>query len=501
MIKRIALVLFSMMISQEYVSITFQVDMRNEVISEEGIHIMGSDDSFMAFGLNPETQESFPAWDPSAVRLFDNNNDNIFDITLSLLSGTSYLYKFINGNSFGEDEENNRSYLTGDLDEVLDFVCFNSEVPCDSFEGIELSSITFSTDLNNAIANNGFTLGDLLIIRWGYGGTQLTERTDTLSAQGFGTSYSVTIDEPLVNIESGLYYQYYKIIDNIQYREVYFNFDFNNGDQNMAERRLYHFTGDSLSLINSNVIINDNVNSNVDSRRRPLFMNTEEIGQDITVTWEVDLRPAYYQVYAGSVLEDIQGVLDVSNYNQVYNLGVWINGPATFLANGEDWTSWGLTLANTESKKMWDDGTHGDEIEGDYIYSIQLDYDSEATFGQEFKLGIGGGDNESGYGLNHIENINIDNPIIRSYWGSINPLFYNAWNYDLNEPTIEACSGILGDSNSDNEIDVLDIVIIVGYIIEADNLVGDSFCNSDFNGDLSVDILDIVLILESILDN
>ena len=86
MIKRIALVLFSIMLSQEYVSVTFQVDMSNEIISEEGVHIMGSDDSFMAFGLNPETQEPFPAWDPSIIELSDEDNDNIFDITLSLLS-------------------------------------------------------------------------------------------------------------------------------------------------------------------------------------------------------------------------------------------------------------------------------------------------------------------------------------------------------------------------------------------------------------------------------
>jgi len=37
---------------------------------------------------------------------------------------------------------------------------------------------------------------------------------------------------------------------------------------------------------------------------------------------------------------------------------------------------------------------------------------------------VRGGDNESGYGLNHIENIDVANPTVASYWGSINPLFY-----------------------------------------------------------------------------
>ena len=67
------------------------------------------------------------------------------------------------------------------------------------------------------------------------------------------------------------------------------------------------------------------------------------------------MRPAFFQVYSGSTLYDIQGVVNITNPNQVYELGVWMNGPATFSANGEDWTSWGVTLASTDSKKMWDD--------------------------------------------------------------------------------------------------------------------------------------------------
>ncbi len=494
---KFALILFSFIFSQEYVSITFQVDMTNETISDDGVHIMGSDETFLEFGLNPDSLNPLPAWSPDSIELSDEDNDNIFQVTLLLLQNSTYLYKFVNGNAFGQDESSNRTYSTGISDNIIEPVCYDSPEPCDSFDGVVLSSLTFSTNVNNAIANNGFVLGDLLIVRWGYGGTQLIERTDTLYAQGFGTGYSVTVNTPEVNLDSGLYYQYYKIVDNIQYREVYFNFDFSGEDQNMAERRFYSF--DEIDS-ESNVVISDNVNSNVDPRRRPIFMNTDEIGEDILVTWEVDMRPAFFQVYSGSTLYDIQGVVNITNPNQVYELGVWMNGPATFSANGEDWTSWGATLASTDSKKMWDDGTHGDEIAGDHIYSIQLSYDGEATFGQEFKLGIGGGDNESGYGLNHIENININNPVLRTYWGSINPLFYDAWDYDLNEPTIQ-CNGLSGDSNLDNEVDILDIIFIISYIVGEDNLNQDSICNSDFNSDFNIDVLDIVLIVNNILSN
>ena len=77
-------------------------------------------------------------------------------------------------------------------------------------------------------------------------------------------------------------------------------------------------------------------------------------------------------------------------------------------------------------------------------------------------------------------------------------MFYNAWNYDTNEP-ISLCNGLIGDSNHDGEISVLDIVLIVNHIIGLDFLTQDSICGSDFNSDFSVDILDIVLIVSNIL--
>ena len=57
--------------------------------------------------------------------------------------------------------------------------------------------------------------------------------------------------------------------------------------------------------------------------------------------------------------------------------------------------------------------------------------------GQEFKFGIGGGDNEGGYGNNHIENIDDTNPTftINAQFGSIDPVSYYTWDYDLRQPT------------------------------------------------------------------
>ena len=61
--------------------------------------------------------------------------------------------------------------------------------------------------------------------------------------------------------------------------------------------------------------------------------------------------------------------------------------------------------------------------------------------------------------------------------------------------------GLSGDSNLDNEVDILDIIFIISYIVGEDNLNQDSICNSDFNSDFNIDVLDIVLIVNNILSN
>ena len=96
---------------------------------------------------------------------------------------------------------------------------------------------------------------------------------------------------------------------------------------------------------------------------------------------------------------------------------------------------------------MWDDGTNGDKVAHDSIYSVQVYYSpdsiaaagSKAIVGQVFKFGILGSDNEGGqggYGNNHAENIVDTDTLytIASDFGSINPAFYKFWDYDLHRP-------------------------------------------------------------------
>ena len=58
---------------------------------------------------------------------------------------------------------------------------------------------------------------------------------------------------------------------------------------------------------------------------------------------------------------------------------------------------------------------------------------------------------------------------------------------------------VFGDVNYDGEVNIIDVVLIVNYILGPGNLSDDQIILSDYNMDGSVDILDIVDIINYIL--
>ena len=128
-----------------------------------------------------------------------------------------------------------------------------------------------------------------------------------------------------------------------------------------------------------------------------------------------------------------------------------------------------------------------------------LNYDADAQVGQECKFGIKGGDNESSYGLNHYENINVTDPNIHVYWGSINPLFYNAWDFDLNEPVGDFSCSVM-DLNNDGIINVIDIIAVVNIVISGSPPGQDELCAADTNSDGVINVIDIVSIVNTIIN-
>lgn len=82
-------------LSAQPVPLTFKVDMTNEVISENGVHVAGNFQQAAGFGQD---------WNPGGTQLNDPDADGIYSITVMVPPG-DYLYKFVNGNSWQEKPE------------------------------------------------------------------------------------------------------------------------------------------------------------------------------------------------------------------------------------------------------------------------------------------------------------------------------------------------------------------------------------------------------------
>jgi hypothetical protein len=79
--------------------------------------------------------------------------------------------------------------------------------------------------------------------------------------------------------------------------------------------------------------------------------------------------------------------------------GVWFNGDC--LTNGW-YSTWGAMWPETQ---LFDDGTHGDAVAGDHIYTCQYLVPKGKTVRVQYKYGIDSSDNENASGSDHVRYI------------------------------------------------------------------------------------------------
>ncbi|MBC8490300.1 MAG: hypothetical protein H8D45_30155 [Bacteroidetes bacterium] len=164
------------------VDITFQVDMSNETVAPEGVHIAGS----------------FQGWNPAGSLMTDIGND-IWTITFTLQSGSYHEYKFINGDEWGEDEtvpwycnqNDNRFITVPDADSTLPAVCYGSCLVCNP----PPADITFQVDMSlQMVSDSGVHLAGSFQ-GWNPGATEMIYTGDNV--------YEVTL-----TLGEGEYYEY-----------------------------------------------------------------------------------------------------------------------------------------------------------------------------------------------------------------------------------------------------------------------------------------------------
>jgi hypothetical protein len=283
--------------------------------------------------------------------------------------------------------------------------------------------VTYLANMNKAISQRGFAHGDTIQVRAGYGGTAAKVYMKQLTRVGLTTLYSA-VDTLVTSLNKTLNYQYYLLKYGLELKEIYFDFDFPDPSSADAERRHIVLTSKTFSIL-------DTVSSTASGRRVPQLRNTKLLSKAVTVKYTVNIKPAIYQVAKGDTLKDIQGTISVIKKDSIMKWGIFINGPAT-----GGWGPWGGALRSDTTRKMFDDGTHGDDVAGDSIYTRTFVYKTTDILGQEFKFGVGGGDNEAGFGNNHYYIIDDTGPTATaaSQYGSIYPKFYSTWDFDLGRP-------------------------------------------------------------------
>ena len=112
-------ILFSLFLSFALpLSVTFQVDMQEQFVSGNGVHLAGADTlAQVSFGTY---QDSLVApWTPDQLMMKDIDFDGVYSITLELEENTVYAYKFLNGFEYELANLDDRILQTGTEDIIL----------------------------------------------------------------------------------------------------------------------------------------------------------------------------------------------------------------------------------------------------------------------------------------------------------------------------------------------------------------------------------------------
>ncbi|MGY6561053.1 MAG: T9SS type A sorting domain-containing protein [Luteibaculaceae bacterium] len=127
------------------VNVTFRVDMSEQTVSPNGVHLAGI----------------FQGWNPSATPMLDQNGDGIYEATVSMAPGISVEYKFINGNGWnapnvpenlnpagcGTGPDGNRTLTVPADDATLPAFCFNNCVECEPIIPPNPVAVTFRVNM------------------------------------------------------------------------------------------------------------------------------------------------------------------------------------------------------------------------------------------------------------------------------------------------------------------------------------------------------------------
>ena len=169
------------------VDVTFRVDMSNETVSPDGVHVAGS----------------FQGWNPGTTQMTALLG-NVYSVTVAIDAGTEIEYKFINGNTWGGVEsvpaacgtgpDNNRYFTVPNEDVVMDVVCFSSCIPCSANV-----DVTFRVDMSNeTVSPLGVHIAGAFQ-GWNPASTEMTLTTDNIYVYTTSLAPGTTYEYKFIN--------------------------------------------------------------------------------------------------------------------------------------------------------------------------------------------------------------------------------------------------------------------------------------------------------------
>ena len=227
---------------------------------------------------------------------------------------------------------------------------------------------------------------------------------------------------------------------------------------------------ESISNRKMNFVAADNgAKSTLDSNgAAPYFDNVtpdQILTEESTFTFEVDARPIYYYLADnGRLPNDTQTGDPVESFSTLF-----VNGPLANRNDGlGDWATWGPNdLGQIPTRQLVDDGTAGDAVAGDSVFTIQMTFAAGTPVMLTGKYGTDGYDNEGGFGADHRMNLKGGSTIRTIYGGILqadgtiddsngptNPEGVGDWDkYILISPDSTMAMAVKDDGDKDGDAD------------------------------------------------
>jgi hypothetical protein len=156
-------------IEPEMVTLSLAVNMSNETVSGNGVHVAGT----------------FNNWSPSATTMTDDNSDGIYTADVMVPANSTIAFKFINGNAWGSEEsvvgncaiapDGNRQIVVANVATSYGPLCFGECMDCEDIVEPTMVTVVFQVNMSNEIASpNGIHIAGSFQ-GWNPNGTVMNE--------------------------------------------------------------------------------------------------------------------------------------------------------------------------------------------------------------------------------------------------------------------------------------------------------------------------------------